>query len=50
MKWHPEYTKENNEIVEECHAEYSTDFWNAYKYEMAVYLIKVAVELTALYK
>ena len=50
MKWHPEYTKENNEIVEECHAEYSTDFWNAYKFEMAVYLIKVAVELTALYK
>lgn len=29
---------------------YSTNFWNAYKYEMAVYLIKVTVELTALYK
>ena len=50
MKWHPEYTKENGAVVEECHAEYSTDFWNAYKYEMAVYLIKVAVELTMLYK
>lgn len=29
---------------------YFTNFWNAYKYEMAVYLIKVTVELTALYK
>jgi hypothetical protein len=31
------------------HLGYSTDFWNAYKYELAVYLIKVAIELTALY-
>ena len=50
MKWHSEYTEENDEIVEKYYAEYSTDFWNAYKYEMAVYLIKVAVELTMLYK
>lgn len=50
MKWHPEYTTEKGKIAEECHAEYSTDFWNAYKYEMAVYLIKIAIELTALYK
>ena len=49
MKWHSECTTENGKIVEECHAEYTTDFWNAYKYEMAVYLIKVAIELTALY-
>ena len=49
MKWHPEYTTEKGIVVEECHAEYSTDFWNAYKFEMAVYLIKVAIELTALY-
>lgn len=49
MKWHSESTTENGKIVEESHAEYTTDFWNAYKYEMAVYLIKVAIELTALY-
>ena len=39
-----------NSDLMKWNTEYSTDFWNAYKYEMAVYLIKVAIELTTLYK
>lgn len=50
MKWRTEYIEKDEKIVEYCYPEYITDFWNAYKYEMAVYLIKVAIDLTALYK
>ena len=50
MKWRTEYVEKDEKMVEYSHPEYITDFWNAYKYEMAVYLIKVAIDLTALYK
>ena len=50
MKWHPDYIGKDNEVAQKCYPEYTTDFWNAYKYEMAVYLIKIAIDLTALYK
>ena len=48
MKWHEEYHGENDKLEKQAYADYDADFWTVYRYEIAVYLIKVAIELTAL--
>ena len=48
MKWHAEYFDKSNKVEKQAYADYDADFWTVYRYEIAVYLIKVAIELTEL--
>ena len=47
-KWHAESISSDNKVVKKSYADYNADFWTAYRYEIAVYLIKVCIKLTAL--
>lgn len=48
MKWHEEYHDKDDKVERQAYADYDADFWTVYRYEIAIYLIKVAIELTAL--
>lgn len=48
MKWYAECYGKDKQVERQSYADYDADFWTVYRYEIAVYLIKVAVELTAL--
>lgn len=45
-KWHAESVNEKGEVEKRSYADYNADFWTVYRYEIAVYLIQVAVKLT----
>lgn len=47
-KWHAEGVDSDNKVIKKSYADYNADFWTAYRYEIAVYLIKVCIKLTAL--
>lgn len=45
-KWHAECVNKNGEVEKISYADYNADFWTVYRYEIAVYLIQVAIKLT----
>lgn len=45
-KWHTESVNKKGEVQKKSYADYNADFWTVYRYEIAVYLIQVAIKLT----
>lgn len=45
-KWHAESVNKEGEVQKKSYADYNADFWTVYRYEIAVYLIQVAIKLT----
>ncbi|WP_458449019.1 hypothetical protein [Fibrobacter sp.] len=45
-KWHAESVNKKGEVQKKSYADYNADFWTVYRYEIAVYLIQVAIKLT----